>query len=146
MKLQPVEYHYHTNLTWIGEKKGISRSQGKPDIDIACPPEFGGHPNLWTPEDLFLASIETCTMTTFLFYAANTNMEFKSYQSTATGTVKMVGNSFEFHNIQLDISIEVFSERDKRKIERIFKHIKKACLTSNSILSNVEYNLEININ
>jgi organic hydroperoxide reductase OsmC/OhrA len=66
MKGKPMKYLYQTHLRWTGEKKGRLSSKGKPDIEVACPPEFGGHPDIWSPEDLFLSSVEVCTMTTFI--------------------------------------------------------------------------------
>ena len=145
MDVEPSEYHYHTHLAWTKGKKGVLQSQGKPDIEVACPPEFGGHPNIWSPEDLFLASIEVCTMTTFLHYAELTEMHVSSYASQATGSVQMVDNLFTFEKITLEIQIQVATERDKKKVERVFKHIHKSCLTSHSISGTVDYNLTITV-
>jgi len=136
-------YEYNTSLVWSGEKKGILSSEGKPDLKIACPPEFGGHPNIWSSEDIFLASVEACTMTTFVHFANITELNVISYSSKATGFVKMIDNSFYFDSIKLNIKIEVKTERDKKKVERIWKHMKKTCLISNSIKTNVEYEPEI---
>ena len=71
MKLEPVKHYYKTHIEWTLEKKGILKSEEKPDIDVACPPEFGGHPNIWSPEDLFVGATEVCLMTTFIWYMAN---------------------------------------------------------------------------
>jgi len=34
----------------MSENKGVLRCEGKLDIMVACPPEFGGHPGIWSPE------------------------------------------------------------------------------------------------
>ena len=54
MKGEPIKYVYNTSLKWVGEKKGLLSAEGKPDILTACPPEFQGHPNIWSPEDLYI--------------------------------------------------------------------------------------------
>lgn len=64
-------FHYNTQLRWSGERRGDLSSEGKPGLEIAAPPEFKGHPGLWTPEDLFVAAVEICTMTTFLAFASH---------------------------------------------------------------------------
>ncbi|MDG6218156.1 MAG: OsmC family protein [Candidatus Thermoplasmatota archaeon] len=143
--MEPMIYRYSTALKWIGEKKGILRSNNKIDLEVACPPEFGGHKNIWSPEDMFLASVEVCTMTTFLFFSKKTDTTFSSYESNAEGIVKMVDNSFQFDSIRIFIKIQVESEKDKKKVERIFKHITKTCLISNSIKPSVTYETKIDI-
>lgn len=42
---------------------------GKPEIQVWASPEFKRHEGNWSPEDLLVASVEVCTMTTFLAFA-----------------------------------------------------------------------------
>ncbi len=130
-------------MKWTGEKKGLISSNGKLNLEIACPPEFGGHPNIWSSEDIFLASVEACTMTTFIHFSKITSIGLISYESNALGTVKIANNSYLFESVKIKMKIRVETERDKKKVERILKHIKKTCLISNSIKSSVEYETEI---
>ncbi|MDI6840610.1 MAG: hypothetical protein QMD71_07170 [bacterium] len=60
---KPKIYRYKTGTKWTEKHKGILSSEDKQDIEIACPPEFGGHYGCWTPEHLFVSSIEICIMT-----------------------------------------------------------------------------------
>jgi hypothetical protein len=60
---------YHTAVRWTGEKRGVSTANGKPPIDVATPPEFQGHEGIWSPEDLFVSSVNACVMMTFLAFA-----------------------------------------------------------------------------
>ena len=104
------------------------KCEDKPDIVVACPPEFGGHPEIWSPEDLFLASVEICTMTTFLWFANKERLTFDFYKSEATGIVELVG---------------VSSEEDRVRVEKILKKVERACLISNSIKTDVHIEPEI---
>lgn len=128
MNGEPVKYRYNTQLEWTGEKKGILKCEDKPDIVVACPPEFGGHPEVWSPEDIFLASVEICTMTTFLWFANKERLTFDFYKSEATGIVELVG---------------VSSEEDRVRVEKILKKVERACLISNSIKTDVHIEPEI---
>lgn len=128
MNGEPVKYRYNTQLEWTGEKKGILKCEDKPDIVVACPPEFGGHPEVWSPEDIFLASVEICTMTTFLWFANKERFTFDFYKSEATGIVELVG---------------VSSEEDRVRVEKILKKVERACLISNSIKTDVHIEPEI---
>ena len=68
-ELKSKQFVYKNSLKWQRDKKGELSSSGKADIEIATPPEFKGHPGIWSPEDLFVASVNSCIMTTFLYYA-----------------------------------------------------------------------------
>lgn len=137
MKGEPVKHNYQTSLRWTDEKKGILSCDGKPDINVACPPEFGGHPGIWSPEDIFLASVEICTMTTFLWYVNKENLSIKSYDSEANGTVEMSGGVFQFSSITIKVRIGISSEDDRSRVEKMMKKVERACLITNSIRTDV---------
>jgi len=143
MKGEPVEYTYETNIKWIGLKKGILSSEGKPDINVACPPEFGGHPNIWSPEDLFLASIEVCTMTSFFYLTARSKITINSYESKAKCSAKLVDGVFKLTDINIFIKIHAPSDYKKERIEKLLEKLTKICLVSNSIDGNLKLTSEI---
>ena len=145
MKGEPVKHNYQTSLRWTDEKKGILSCDGKPDINVACPPEFGGHPGIWSPEDIFLASVEICTMTTFLWYVNKENLSIKSYDSKASGTVEMSGGVFQFSSITIKVRIGISSEDDRSRVEKMMKKVERACLITNSIRTDVNIESDISI-
>ncbi len=145
MKGEPVKYAYQTNLEWNSENKGIMRSENKPDIDVACPPEFGGHPGIWSPEDLFVASVEVCMLTTFLWYIKKEDISIKSYKSKAEGTVEMIGGVFQFSLVEVKMKVELCNGKDYEQVENILKKVKRACLISNSMKTKVTIDPEITI-
>ena len=143
MESEPVKYYYNTRIRWASERKGIISSKDKPDIIVATPPEFGGHPGIWTPEDLFLGSVEVCTLTTFLWFVNKEHVNLKSYNSEATGTVELVDGVFKFSSITVKLRIGVSSEDDRTVVEKIVKKVSRACLISNSIQTDVHIESEI---
>ncbi len=145
MKGEPIKYTYQTNLEWSSERKGIMRSENKPDIAVACPPEFGGHPGIWSPEDLFVASVEVCMLTTFLWYIKKEDISIKSYKSKAEGTVELTGGVFQFSLIEVRMKVELCDEEDYEQVEKILKKVKRACLISNCIKTEVTIDPEIMI-
>jgi len=145
MKGKPMKYLYQTHLRWTGEKKGRLSSKGKPDIEVACPPEFGGHPDIWSPEDLFLSSVEVCTMTTFLWFVNKEDISLKSYHSEATGAAELINGAFQFSTIIIKIKIGVYSEEDRVHVEKIIKKVTRTCLISRSIKTDVKIEADISI-
>ena len=143
VKLKSKKFIYRTKVSWVREKKGILSSAGKPDIEIAVPPEFRGHENIWTPEELFVASVNACIKTTFLYYAQKNNLEFLSYESEAEGTLERVDNRFMFTKIKIMPKIKITEDSQAEKAKEIITLSKKNCLISNSIKSKVEMLPEI---
>ncbi len=145
MGLEPRIYIYSTSLRWTGEHKGRLSCEGKPDIEVACPPEWGGHPGIWSPEDLFVSSLEVCTMTTFLFLLEKQRGALVSYESQATGTAKMVRGSFVFDDVAVEVSVKVPTEGDVAKAARAFEEIGGLCLVTNSVKCRVMVKPKISV-
>ena len=137
MELKPRVYFYETNLVWTEEHKGDMGSPDKPNINVACPPEWGGHPGIWSPEDMFVGSIELCTMTTFLWLLDRYKMKIQSYKSKAVGTAKMVNNSFIFSDIVVTPLVEILDEKDTDEVKKMFQECLKWCLITKSVKTEV---------
>jgi len=144
-KIRDKKFVYKTTVTWKEEKKGFLCSFGKETIEISTPPEFKGHEGLWTPEDLFVASVNVCIKTTFLHYAQKNNFEFLSYESDAEGILESVENKFMFSEIKVSPKIVVTSNDKVEKAKELVKLAEENCLISDSIKSKVTVEPEISI-
>jgi len=131
--LKPRIYEYKTTTEWTEGKKGICKSPNKPDITIGCPPEFGGTKEYWSPEHLFVASIEVCIMTTFIWLLEKNNLNIISYQSKAKGKAHMVKTDFVFSEIELKPVIEIKNDEIKNKIHNLIIDAGKQCMVSQSL-------------
>jgi len=145
INLKPMKHPYETKVVWKNEKIGILKSKGKPDIEVACPPEFGGHEGIWSPEDLFVASVEVCLMTTFLWLANKEKIHINSYVSNARGIVEIVENIPKITTVKVKINARIKSENDRGKIEKIVSKLKQGCLVSNSINTKITIKSEITV-
>lgn len=132
---------YEVNLKWTNQKKGLLSSTGLPDVEVATPPQFaGGHEGIWSPEHLFVASVATCIMTTFLAIAELSKLDFVSYESKAKGKLEKIDNKFMISEVIVEPIITVKLEKDLERAERIIHKAEANCLISNSIKSNVILN------
>jgi len=143
VKVRNKKFIYEIFLEWQGQKKGLLLSRTNKDIKVATPPEFGGHAGIWSPEELFIASVNSCIMTTFLHYARRKSFEFLSYKSKATGILKMVENQLVFSKIKIKPQILVKHSADIPKANKLIELSEKNCLISNSIKSKIEVTPEI---
>jgi len=145
MDWEPVRYRYATSLRWTGQHKGDLSCEGKPTLNVACPPEWGGHPGIWSPEDLFVGSLEVCTLTTFLFLLDKLRGRISSYESSATGTAQMVKGDFVFKDIVIKALVKAPTALDAEKAGKVFSEIGKLCLITKSVNCEVRVEPEISV-
>ena len=133
-------FTYKTNVTWTEGKAGTLASDGKPSFRVASPPEFKGEAGVWTPEDLFVASVEICHMSTFLAYASRGDLPLIAYQSHANGVLEFIDGDYRFTRIVLFPTITVDHSVKKEDVYSMLREAHKHCLVANSIASIVEVN------
>jgi peroxiredoxin-like protein len=137
MEVRSKVYTYHTAVKWTEQRKGVISSAGKPDIQVATPPEFKGHEGIWSPEDLFIASANVCVMTTFLAVAERAGLAFTSYESAAEGKLELVDGKFQFTAITLKPTITLPGNADAAKAKELIEKAEANCLVSNSMKAKV---------
>ena len=139
-KVRFKSFAYKTGLKWVEEKSGMLSSSGKPSLKVASPPEFKGEAGVWTPEDLFVASVEICQMTTFLTYAERKNLQISSYESHANGVLEFVNDEYRFTRIVLFPTVIISNSVREEDVYALMLEAHEHCLVANSIASIVEVN------
>ncbi|MEQ1654512.1 MAG: OsmC family protein [Nitrospira sp.] len=137
MESKPKVYLYHTAVKWTEQRKGVISCSGKPDVQVATPPEFKGHDGIWSPEDLFVASANICLMTTFLSVAERAGLVFAFYESEAEGKLELVDGKFQFTAITLKPVITLPAGGDAAKAKELIEKAETNCLISNSMKAHV---------
>ena len=137
MEQKSKVYLYQTAVKWTEQRKGVIACTGKPDVQVATPPEFKGHDGIWSPEDLFVASANVCLMTTFLAVAERAGLAFSSYESTAEGRLELVEGKFQFTAITIRPSIILKPGGDPARAKELIEKAEHNCLISNSMKAKV---------
>jgi uncharacterized OsmC-like protein len=133
---------YHSKLEWKGEKKAdLKFLESRQEIEVATPPEFGGHEGIISPQDLFVASANVCLMTTLLGTLKNMGVELISYESEAEGILETVDKLKIFTKIIIRPKIK--AKETEEKIRMILNHTEKRCLVMNSMKTQVIIEPEI---
>ena len=142
-----METHsYRTSVRWTGERKATLGADGLPALEVATPPDFpGGHPGIWSPEHLYTAAAEVCLMTTFLAIAANSKLEFRSYESSAEGVLEKTETGYLMTRIVLRPHVVVSDAALVDRARRILEKAEKHCLISNSMKTAVELVADVTV-
>ncbi len=120
-------YHYQSTLRWKEGKVGIVESDGNESFEVASPPEFGGPPHYWSPEQLFVASIGSCIMSTFLFFTERMRISLQAYESTAKGQMEKTPDGLRFTQANVAITAHVQDESEVSKVENLQPKLEKYC-------------------
>jgi peroxiredoxin-like protein len=131
--IRAKSYKYVTSVRWTGEKKGDMTVTGKPPVEVATPPEFKGHEGIWSPEDLYVAAVNSCIMTTFLAFAERAGLAFERYESEAEGLLEFLDGRLIFTKIVVRPRVALRSGEDMGKAEEILHKAERNCLISNSV-------------
>ncbi len=137
MEVRSKVYTYRTTVKWTEKKMGVISSPGKPDVQVATPPEFKGHEGIWSPEDLFVASINTCVMSTFLAFAERAGLAFTAYESDAEGRVELVDGKLKVTTVVVKPRVTLAPGADAAKAREILAKAEATCLISNSVKTHV---------
>ena len=130
-------FDYQNELEWSGELKGVlSLGGGKDNIKVAVPPEFGGHEGLISPEDMFVGSMNSCFMTTFLVFCKKSGIDLVSYKSSAIGHLEKVDGKNVFTKIVLKPQIKANASSDE--VMAVVGHVKEYSIVLNSMKTDVE--------
>jgi organic hydroperoxide reductase OsmC/OhrA len=137
-KIKYRSYEYETGLTWAGGKAGILSSDEKPEFRVASPPEFRGEAGVWTPEDLFVAAVEACSMTTFLSIVQKRKLPVTAYRSSATGTLEFKDGGFRMTRVVVRPEITISQQDVIAETELAVHDAHTQCLIARSVTSIVD--------
>lgn len=133
-------FTFRTAAAWTESRSGILTSDGKPPIRISSPPEFRGEHDLWSPEEMFVASVEACHMATFLSFVARSGLQVLAYKSHSNGVLEFIDGDYRFTRVVVFPTITVVRGTAEAEVLSLLREAEKHCLVANSIASIVEVN------
>jgi organic hydroperoxide reductase OsmC/OhrA len=142
---------YNTTVHWKGEHWGHIHMGNGPEMDFSAPPDALGHAGVLTPEDAFVAAVNTCVMMMFIWSAERFKLDLVSYECFAEGTKLIELDRTElFTQVVLRPRIALRSDATEKdatlkRLQRAMDSAVKYSLVANSIKSKLVIELEIEI-
>ena len=142
---------YNTTVTWKGEHWGHIKLGNGPEMDFSAPPDAQGHPGVFTPEDAFVAAVNTCVMMMFLWAAERFKLNLVSYDCYAEGAKLIELDRTEiFTQVVLRPKIVVHADGQdtaavEKRVRRALESAQKYSLVANSIKSELVVEPEVGI-
>lgn len=123
MSAKEKDHLYRVDLTWNEGRIGTMSSPELDDrIEVATPPQFeGGVEGIWSPEHLFVSSVSSCFMTTFVAIAQYSKLDFEDLDVKAEGKIEKVDGKFMVTEITLQPELVIADEKFEDKAMRILE-------------------------
>jgi organic hydroperoxide reductase OsmC/OhrA len=136
-------YLFKNTVYKEGGKPAKTVFSGPGEIEIGPAPEFDGSPETLNPEEMFVAAINNCLMTTFFYFVRKSNVEILSYYSKAEGRVEKQADGFRFTNMEIRAEVTLQHQDLVEKVREFGNLAEKYCLVSRSVACPVDYQLQV---
>jgi peroxiredoxin-like protein len=133
-QIRPKEFRFPVEVGWDGGRRTTARVEGKPAVRIATPPEFRGtDPDLWSPEDAFVAAAASCLAVTVAALAEREQLPLRDLSIRAEGIVgRRPDGRFGFVRIEQTVALETDAAHEDAARALIAK-AEDGCLVSVSL-------------
>jgi organic hydroperoxide reductase OsmC/OhrA len=136
---------YKNNSEWIGGHKGHIKMENGVELDFSAPPSLHGHPDVLTPEDAFMAAINTCYFMMFIWATERFKIDLVSFECEAVGKVtEFMDKTSIFNEIVLKLKI-VARNTTTEKINSVIKSARKYSLVAESVKAEIKIEPDIRI-
>ena len=97
---------YKNHSDWVGGRKGHIKMENGVKLDFSAPPALHGYPDTLTPEDAFMAAVNTCYFMMFVWAAERFKINLVSFECEAIGkVVEFIDKTSIFKEIILKLKI-----------------------------------------
>ena len=130
-------FRYTAKTTWSSARRGTLSAVGKPNVVVGSPPEFKGDADNWSPEELFVGSLNTCIMLTFFALAQARGLMPVGYESEAEGLLENVDGKYRITEVTVRPRVVVETDAQLELGRKTMEAVEARCFVSNSITSRV---------
>jgi osmotically inducible protein OsmC len=143
-QIRPREFRFPVEIGWDGGRRTTARVPGKQPLRIATPPEFkGSDPDLWSPEDAFVAAAASCLAVTIAGLAERDELPIYELAVTAEGVAgRRADGRFGFTRIEQTVTAETDDEHADA-LRAIIAKAEETCLVAVSLDLPVETIVEV---
>ena len=128
-------------INCVAGSPAVTTMSGAKEAEIGPPVEYGGSNETLNPEELFVASINSCLMLVFYHFAGKSGVDIELYEASAEGTVEKTRNGLRFTNVNVQAKVQSTATDVSAKLHELAELAEKFCLVSNSVNCPVSYSV-----
>lgn len=138
-------YTYKNIVEWRGGHLGHTKMDNGVELDFSAPPSLYGIAGVLTPEDAFMAAVNTCYHMMFIWACERFKVDLVSYSCEATGMVaEFIDKTSIFKEVLLKPTI-VVKNTTRQKVENLLKAARKFSLVAESIKADFRMEPQIKV-
>jgi organic hydroperoxide reductase OsmC/OhrA len=144
-----TKHAFHAHLTWQTGGTGVATGnhrvefEGRPTVEVSAAPQYRGDPSKLNPEELFLASLASCQMLTYLALASRAGIEVLAYEDGADATLAIADRKMRVTEVVLHPRITIAGSADEAKARSLVEAAHDGCFIANSVACAVRTEAEI---
>ncbi len=131
--MQAFPHRYPASGIGFPEGNVTVSSTGVSNITTAPPAEFGGPGDEWSPEGLLVASVADCFIMTFRAIARTSKLDWRELHCDVVGVLDKVDGVTQFVEFEINAILDVSSETNVDKANKLLHSAEKHCLITNSL-------------
>lgn len=132
---------FRNAIRCVAGSPAVTTMSGAKETEIGPPVEYGGSAETLNPEELFVASINSCLMLVFYHFAEKSSVAIESYEADAEGTVEKTRNGLRFTKVSVQAKAKIQAADVSSKLHEFAELAEKFCLVSNSVTCPVTYDV-----
>ncbi len=132
-------FEFENSVIWKSGRRGLLSAAEHATVEVGSPAAFKGDPDVWCPEDLLIAGLNTCLMLTFLTMAQRRNLRVIAYESNAVGTLEHSAGKYRVTKVTVRPMISLADDVDPAVGEQLAQETMAFCIITNSISATVEF-------
>jgi len=142
-------HHFEAHAIWHAGGEGLTTGnhriefEGRPAIEAAAAPQYKGDPSRVNPEELFVASLASCQMLTYLALAARSGVGVITYEDRARGTLTIADKKMRVTEVVLRPRITLAPGTDEAKARALVEAAHDGCFIANSVACTVRTEAEL---
>lgn len=126
------QYSYEVQLSWVLKNNGsVNEHAFNANAPFDNPLQFEGKKN-GQPMHLFLHTIISCFMTTYLFFAKKMNFKILHFECNAVANMESMEDEKAINHVHLYPKIFIADEYLREKALKAIEKTRKYCLASNA--------------
>jgi organic hydroperoxide reductase OsmC/OhrA len=108
--------------------------EGKPNVPGSADPMFRGDADRYNPEDLFLMSLSSCHLLTYLHLCAVNKIKVLAYEDQASGTLVLDSKGGgKFESVTLHPAVTIAPGDDEKKALELHHKAHELCFIAASV-------------
>ena len=125
-----LSWHGGEGVAWGNHRVELA---GRPPLEVSAAPQYKGDPSRVNPEELFVASLASCQMLTYVALAARAGITVVAYEDRATGTLAIADRKMRMTEVVLRPRITIAPGTDQAKARALVDSAHDGCFIANSV-------------